>query len=216
MLLTDPDFKALADQFQTKITLAGELIEQAIARQIPFQTVLMDSWFLSPELVRLLARLDKDWVSLLKQNRKLETSSLAVRDAGGHRIVLPGPHIKVQELVDVLPATAFTFNQTTYYAFTKSVRLPYIGRVQIVICFDNAALTGSYAVLVTNQRDWTAAQILQHYLQGWPIETFYTGRERTSGAGSVLDAKLSSHSKTLVSGLRGVFAGALSLSPSET
>ena len=176
MLLTDPEFKALADQFRTKITLAGDLIEQAIRQQIPFQTVLMDSWFLSPELVRQLARLHKDWVSLLKTNRKLEAASLTVRDAEGHRIPLPGPHIKVQELVELLPATAYkpiTIHDTTYYAFTKSVRLPSLGRVRIVICFDNAALTGSYAVLVTNRRDWTATQVLQRYLQRWPIETFY-------------------------------------------
>lgn len=57
ILLTDAAFTALADEFHTKITLAGDLSEQAIANQLPFQTVLLDSWFLSPELVRKLARL---------------------------------------------------------------------------------------------------------------------------------------------------------------
>jgi len=176
VLLTDPDFKALSDQFQTKITLAGELVEQAIAQQIPFQTVLMDSWFLSPELVRRLARLGKDWVSLLKDNRNLETSSFTVRDAEGRRIPLSGPHIKVKELVEVLPSSAYkpiTVRDTTYYGFTKSVRVPSLGRVRILICFENSTLTGPYAVLITNRRDWTATQILQRYLQRWPIETFY-------------------------------------------
>ena len=56
VLLKDPEFHALATEFHTKISLAAELVEQAIARQLPFQTVLMDSWFLSPELVDVLAQ----------------------------------------------------------------------------------------------------------------------------------------------------------------
>ena len=107
ILLNDPEFQALAEQFHTKITLAGELIEQAIARNLPFQTVLMDSWFLSPDLVRKLARLGKDWVSLLKKNRNVETAGMTVRDAEGQRIQFNRPHIKVEHLVEVLPSTAY-------------------------------------------------------------------------------------------------------------
>ena len=71
------------------------------------------------------------------------------------------------------PYKPVTVGDTTYYCFTKSLRIPSLGRVRIVICFDNPELTGTYAVLVTNRRDWTAAQILRRYLQRWPIETFY-------------------------------------------
>jgi len=172
----DPEFSRLASKFQTKITLAGELVEQAITQDLPFQTVLMDSWFLSPELVEVLRQHTKDWISLIKTNRNLETASFTVRDAEGHRLVIKGPHIKVSKLVELLPPTAYkpvTVGETTYYCFTKTVRIPSLGRVRIVISFAKADLTGSYAVLVTNRTDWTAKQILQRYLQRWPIETFY-------------------------------------------
>lgn len=82
----DPDFQALATEFHTKISLATELIEHAIARQLPFQTVLMDSWFLSPELVDVLAQHHKDWISLIKSNRKLEVASFSVRDDQGREV----------------------------------------------------------------------------------------------------------------------------------
>jgi SRSO17 transposase len=176
ILLKDPAFHALAEEFQTKITLASDLIEQAIDREFPFQTVLMDSWFLAPELVKLLTRVGKDWISLIKKNRKLETASFTVKNAEGQRIPVKGPHIKVEQLVEVLPPSAYkgvTVGDSTYYCFTKSLRIPSLGRVRIVICFANPELTGTYAVLVTNRRDWTAQQILQRYLQRWPIETFY-------------------------------------------
>ncbi len=42
-LLADPAFKALHDQFQTKITLATQLVRAAVEQQVPFETVLFDS-----------------------------------------------------------------------------------------------------------------------------------------------------------------------------
>ncbi len=50
-LLQDPEFQELHSQFQTKIALAVELIEQARSRKLPFTTVLMDSWYLAPDIV---------------------------------------------------------------------------------------------------------------------------------------------------------------------
>jgi len=175
-LLHDPEFSRLTKAFRTKISLAGELVEQASVRHLPFQTVLMDSWFLSPELLEVLARQKKDWISLIKTNRNLEVASFTLRDADGQPVSVPGPHIKVDALVALLPGTAYkpvTIGDTTYYCFTKTLRIPSLGRVRLVISFANAELTGSYAVLVTNRTDWTAKQILQRYVQRWPIETFY-------------------------------------------
>ena len=176
VLLEDEEFRTLADAFHTKISLAIELIEQAIARQLPFHTVLMDSWFLSPDLVDVLTGHRKDWISLLKHNRKVEVASFSVRDEHGHPLKLTGAHIKVNELVDILPSSAYkaiTVGDTTYYCFTKSVRIPSLGPVRIVISFDNPDLTGTYAVMVTNRKDWSAKKILSKYVKRWPIETFY-------------------------------------------
>jgi len=175
-LLQNAEFSRLTAQFRTKISLAGELVEQAITRHLPFQTVLMDSWFLSPDLLQVLAQHKKDWISLIKTNRNLEVVSFTLRDTDGQPVSIPGSHIKVEALVALLPATAYkpvTIGDTTYYCFTKTVRIPSLGRVRIVISFANSELTGTYAVLVTNRTDWTAKQILQRYLQRWPIETFY-------------------------------------------
>jgi hypothetical protein len=175
-LLQDAEFAALHAQFRTKIARAIELIKEAHARKIPFQIVLMDSWFLCAEVAEELAKLEKDWGSLLKKNRNLEVHSFTVRDAQGQKVALEGPHIKVEELVPLIPRSAYpkvTIGEREYWYFALTLRVPGLGKVRLVISFAKAELTGTYAVLVSNRTDWSAKKILETYVQRWPIETFY-------------------------------------------
>lgn len=175
-LLTDPAFAARDAQFQTKIDLAVELLAEAMTQQVPFGVALFDGWYLAPDLLAALKTHRKDWVSLLKKNRRLETNSFVLKDAAGKALTLQGPHIKIEALLPLIPPSAFralTVGAQTYWCFTLSLRIPDLGKVRIVISFGNAELSGSYAVLVTNRVDWSAQRILTLYLQRWPIETFY-------------------------------------------
>jgi hypothetical protein len=176
ILLEDPDFQKLHAQFRTKIDLGIELLEAAIQHKIPFSVLLFDSWYLADELVSMARYYKKDWVSLLKKNRNLETNSFVLKDAAGQPIRLEGPHIAVEALVPHIPSTAYravTVRDKTYWTFTLAVRLPGLGKVRLVVSFKNAELTGTYAVLVSNRVDWDAQRILTLYVQRWPIETFY-------------------------------------------
>ena len=175
-LLNDPQFAQLHQQFRTKIALASELVKQAVQRELPFSTVLLDSWYLSPDLVELLRQYHKDWVSLLKCNRNLEVHSFQLKDGQGQPLELEGPHIKVEELIARIDPTAYrqvVVGEQSYWCFTFCVRIPGLGKVRLVISFSNAQLSGTYAILVTNRTDWSAKQILTKYLLRWPIETFY-------------------------------------------
>ena len=176
VLLRDPEFRARHEQFRTKIALAMELIEEAIARKVPFGVVVFDAWYLAEDLIQVLARRRKDWVSLLKKNRLLETASFHLRDTHGWTMKLPGPHIALDELVPLIPANAYrpvTVRAQTYWCFTLTVRIPGLGKVRIVVSFEHEQVTGRYIVLVTNRADWSAAKIISLYLQRWPTETFY-------------------------------------------
>jgi SRSO17 transposase len=175
-LLCDPEFARLAAQFQTKIEIAQVLLKGAIEQELPFTTVLMDSWYLSPQLVNSLALANKDWVSLLKRNRNLETHSFQLKDGTGHPMNLPSSQIKVEDLGPLIPPTAYRKVETgghSYWCFTLCARISGLGKVRLVISFDTPELTGTYAVLITNRTDWSAQQILAKYLQRWTIETFY-------------------------------------------
>jgi SRSO17 transposase len=176
VLLQDPEFLARHEQFRTKIDLAIELLEEAVRRGLEFGTLLFDGWYLSPDLVQAAERLGKGWISLLKKNRNLETNGLVLKDAEGQRIALDGPHIAVEDLVPLLPASAYrevVVNEVSYWTFTRTVRIPGLGKVRLVISFQKADLQGSYIVLVSNRTEWSAQQIITMYLRRWPIETFY-------------------------------------------
>ena len=176
VLLQDPEFRARHAQFRTKIALAIELVEEAIRHKVPFGVVVFDAWYLAEDLIQVLARRRKDWISLLKTNRGLETASFQLRDANGWTLKLVGPHIAVAELVPLIPATAYrpiTVGEHTYWCFTLRVRIPTLGKVRIVVSCEQESLTGRQVVLVTNRLDWSAAKIISLYLQRWPTETFY-------------------------------------------
>lgn len=176
VLLHDPEFQALHEQFRTKIDLAMDLLESAIRHKLPFGVLLFDGWYLSEALVQAAQRRKKDWISILKKNRNLETNSFVLRDANDKAMKFTEPHIAVEDLVPLIPATAYRAvqgDEKTYWTFTFTARIPSLGKVRLVISFENAELTGSYAVLVTNRLDWSAPRIIATYLLRWPIETFY-------------------------------------------
>src|SRR6266705_2741365 len=88
LLLDHPDFQKLHHQFRTKIDLGIELLDAAIQHKIPFGVLLFDSWYLAEELVSMARYRKKDWISLLKKNRNLETNSFTLKDATGKPIPL--------------------------------------------------------------------------------------------------------------------------------
>src|SRR3989441_4446620 len=97
VLLADPDFQTLHQQFRTKIDLGIALLEAAIQHKVPFRVLLFDSWYLAEELVSMARYRKKDWISLLKKNRNLETNSFVLKDAAGTPLQLEGPHVSFQK-----------------------------------------------------------------------------------------------------------------------
>jgi hypothetical protein len=178
--LQDPECRARHAQVRTTIALAIELVEAALRHKVAFGVVVFDAWSLAEDVVQVLARRRKDWLSLLKTNRRLETASVRLRDAHGWTLQLPGPPIAVEELVPLIPANAYrpvSVREQTYGCFTLAVRIPALGKVRIVVSFEHEQLTGRYLVLVTNRADWSATKIIGLYLHRWPTETFYQDRQ---------------------------------------
>lgn len=176
VLQQDPEFLILHQQFRTKIALGSELIEAAIRHKAPFGVLLFDGWSLSEELVRVAERRCTAWISILKKNRNRETDGFVLKDAAGAPVPLAGPPIAVEALAPLIPPSAYRavpVGTQTYWCFTLVVRVPGLGKVRLVISFAHADLSGTYVVLVTNQREWSAQRILTTYLWRWPTETFY-------------------------------------------
>jgi hypothetical protein len=172
----DPEFWARHEPFRTTSALAIDLVEEAIRGTGPCGVVVFDAWSLAEDVVRVLARRRKDWVSLLNRHRRLETARFQLRDVNGWAMKLPGPHHAVEARVPLSPANASRAVAVwghTSWCFTLRVRLPSLGQVRIVVSVEDAALTGRSVVLVTNRVDWGAAKIIALYLHRWPTDTFY-------------------------------------------
>jgi hypothetical protein len=175
-LLRDPEFLELHHQFRTKIDLAMDLVRSAIRHRLRFDILLFDGWYLSEALVAEAARRRKKWISLLKKNRNLETHSFQLKDADGQPLKFEGAHVSVAEFVKKIPANAFKLvgvHEKIYWTFSITVRLPALGKVRLVISYENEKRTDTFVVLVTNCLDWDAKRIIATYLLRWPIETFY-------------------------------------------
>ena len=193
-LLKDTEFLKLHTLFRTKIDLAIDLVRSAIRHRLRFDILLFDGWYLSETLVAEAARRRKKWISLLKKNRNLETNSFKLKDANGQPIQFEGEHVSVEEFVKKIPANAFKMvvvNEKTYWTFSLTVRIPSLGKVRLVISYENGKLTDTYVVLVTNALDWEAKRIISAYLLRWPIETFYQDAKEQLGLDEYLmrDAK---------------------------
>jgi hypothetical protein len=155
----------------------GTLFEYVERR---YNHLLFDGWYLTEALVAAARRHKKDWISLLKKKRNLESYSFTLKDAQGQPVALPGPHIAVQKLIPLIPATAYrpvTVDDQTYWTFSRTVRIPGLGKLRLVISLQTADLTGAYVVLVTLRLDWSAQPIIAAYLGRWPhpvgTRTFY-------------------------------------------
>ncbi len=176
ILLQEPDFLKLHNQFRTKIDLAIELLHSAIAHRLRFDILLFDGWYLSETLVKEAERRRKKWISILKKNRNVETNSFQLKDADGQPIAFEGAHVSVEDFVKKIPANAFKMvvvNNKIYWTFTITVHILSLGKVRLVISYENEKLTDTFVVLVTNCLDWSAKRIIETYLLRWPIETFY-------------------------------------------
>ena len=204
-----PEFRARHEPFRTNIALAVELIEEAIRHKVPFGVVVFDAWYLAEDVVPVLTRRRKDWISRLQKNRLLETASFHLRDANGWALKLPVPHIAVEALIPLIPANAYRpvkIRAHTYGCFTLAVRLPGLGKVRIVVSLEQESLTGRSVVLVTNRVDWRAAKLIDLYSHRWPTDNLLSGQQGAVGLQRVSDAECRSHWETWVSGLRRRFA----------
>ncbi|MFN8445222.1 MAG: transposase [Caldilineaceae bacterium] len=149
--------------FRTKTELSAELVQQAIAYQLPFEVVLFDSWFLRWSLVEPIQTAGKDWIGGCPKDRK---------------VLFQNQWMQLQEYIRTIPAEAYhpySVGDHCYWVFTKVVPMQALDRqrVRILASYqDHLTLDKTPNFYATNRKDWEPLHILQTYADRWPTETF--------------------------------------------
>jgi len=160
--------------FQSKLDLAIQLIEEAVASEIPFSCVAADNWYFCDKIIKYLASICKHWVFASKSNRKICVNNLwmSLREFA--------KTLKKENFKQV-KITKTNGKEIFVWAFSKTVRMSQVGRVKVVISFLDEPFKGDPFSLVTNRKEWSAVKILSTYAQRWPIETFYRDAKQHLG-----------------------------------
>jgi len=164
------DYRRRLQRFKSKIALAIELIHHAEAIGIKAKTYTFDSWFLCKTIIKVITGYGKNWISVLKSNRNL---------------VIKDQKMNVSNYIKTIPKSCYrqikTRGGNCYWVFSKVVHVCSLGKVRLVISYNNHKLTGDPVVFVTNRKDWEPVKILSTYELRWSIDAFYRDAKQHLG-----------------------------------
>lgn len=164
------DYQRRLQRFKSKIALAIELIHHAEAIGLKAKTYLFDSWFLCKVIVTVIGSYGKDWISVLKSNRN---------------VMIKNQKMSVSDYIKTIPKSCYRQIKTKggnfYWVFSKVVHVCSLGKVRLVISYNNNKLTGDPVIFVTNRKDWEPVKILSTYELRWSIDAFYRDAKQHLG-----------------------------------
>lgn len=150
-------------ELRTKTHMAADFVRQAIAWELPFDTVLFDSWYCRWPLIQVVQEAQKDWVSGCPKDRK---------------VLFEGRWVQLQDFITTIPAEAyrpFKINGRLWWAFSKVMPMQCLQRQRVRIVAaqtDELNLKETPSFYASNRKDWESKRILTTYLDRWPTETF--------------------------------------------
>ena len=157
--------------FRTKIEQAMELVDECEELGVPAETYVFDSWYLSQRLAAHVEAYGKGWVSRLKRNRILHTSNGKVKAGMWEEKVPRGAFRKVKAL------------DKCYWVYTRVMNVNKLGRVRVVISYDNPDLKGEPVILASSHTHWRAKSVVRCYLLRFRIDNFYKDAKQNLGLG---------------------------------
>lgn len=149
------------------------LVHKPVEMTLLPQAVMVEP-FLASHQVDVLAEAECDWISLLHPAWEIDLSSCCLLDVADESL-RNSPYVSIPNLVPLtlqIPYRSITVYGQTYWTYTFCSQVVGLGRVRLVVSFDNPQLIGEYMVFVTNRLDWSPRRILetaQLLYQGLPI-----------------------------------------------
>jgi len=156
-------------EFKTRLERASELIREIRSAGIKGQTIAMDSWFVTSDLISEITKLGYHWVGRIKSNRIcfLDGQPLNVRE-----FARDIPDDEWQETPLVYKTSKKRNPESTQYIASRIVDLKTLGKIKMV--FVKETLEGAVKLFLgTDRLDLSAWGILKIYAERWRIETFF-------------------------------------------
>lgn len=157
--------------FRTKVELAMELVDECEGLEFPAENYVFDAWYLTRKLAEHIEAYGKGWVSRLKANRVVYHKKR---------------RMTIREFEGALPREAFKEIRVlgkSYWTFIKILKVNKLGRVRVVICYDEKGLDGQPVFLVTNRLYWEERRVVLSYSLRFRIDTFYKDAKQNLGFG---------------------------------
>lgn len=155
--------------------MSASQLRSAGSLELSPKVILMDSRWLSPDVVDSLSDRHHDWIGLLQANREIELSSLNLPGVSGFQVQKPGCTTisKVVEITLQAPYQIVDVSQQLHWSYTCCFSVVGLGRVRFGVYFNNPDLVGPYVALLTNRLDWSASRILTQWTQQYSVSGLY-------------------------------------------
>jgi len=163
--------EAAENGFRSKVELAMDLVDECESLGVAAENYVFDAWYLSKKLVGHIEGYGKGWVSRLKPNRI---------------VYHEGSRMSIKEFGKTVPRAAFREVRVldkTYWVYTQVLDVNKLGKVRVVICYDDKDLKGEPVYLATNRLYWEEARVVQCYSLRFRIDTFYKDAKQNLGLG---------------------------------
>lgn len=179
---TEDDCQEIKIEFRTKIKIAIELIRYAINQGIPFQGVLFDSWYFCKEFVDFLESEQKDWVSMVKNNRKFIHEGKEINFSDYANTITTEDKRKMS-LAEINNDSKI--KKYRYQSLKKSLPSLKKGKETIRILmsyeYDKNNKLKEPIFLVSNCKEWRPEKLFKIYLMRWTVETFFRDAKQHLG-----------------------------------
>lgn len=161
--------------FKSKLDLAKELINEAIAQHIPFNAVVVDAWYTSTDLIEFVDSKNVSLVAEVKSNRSIfftHPQTKQWRYLTGDKIIPLIKEFYPQKLKPVrIPQADGTDKTILTYSFTSKLK-DCATEVQVIFIFEKWSATDdkNIHVLITTDLKMSVQSAILTYLLRWGIE----------------------------------------------
>lgn len=126
--------------------------------------------WLSPGLIDALGEAQQNWINLVQHDWFFEVYSLNLLGVSQAISGLKHSCVTIEEIVELTAQASYrrtVVSEQAYYCYTCCLHIAGLGRVRLVVAFDNAEQTGNYGVLLTNCLAWSSQKVLGQWLEDY-------------------------------------------------